>query len=279
MNPTPADRFQVALRNELAHCSCPLPAPLDTAGGIIFPRAYRGRAALVKWRQGSPDTEWAAALRQPHGFCLEIPEHILLLDLDKPGVLELLQCKLPAGYGLVSSSPGKFHIWLNGTAPAGNHIGTIGGIELEVAGRGKLATLPPSLHLGTGRAYRWLQPFLGTVPTCPEDLGIIINVPTAVQRVRPGHFPISHAGDIPLHELMERYVGQAGRRQGSEWAFRCPKHEDKHPSLMVSDEKEVFLCFSAGCRFRGNRLTLQELLGLRQPRHKGVKVIAEVTLQ
>jgi hypothetical protein len=34
---------------------------------------------------------------------------------------------------------------------------------------------------------------------------------------------------------------------------------------MVSDERELFFCHGAGCGFKGNRITLEKLLGLRPP--------------
>lgn len=268
----PLDEFQVALRRELAGLKCPLPAPLDSV--IVFPRAFRGRATLVHWRQGdSSAAEWALAIRKRHGWCLQIPPGIFLLDLDKPGVLELLAPRFPAGYGLVQSSPGRYHIWLCGTAPPGAHIGQVEGQSVEVHAAPRLATLPPSLHIDIGKPYRWLRPFLGTAPTSPEDLGIVIEVPLAPKRLQPSYFPVPPPGAVSLHELMEKFTGQDGRHQGQEWAFRCPRHDDSHASLMVSDAKGVFFCHGAGCGFKGNRLTLEKLAGIRPVRSSGRRFI------
>ena len=110
MKPAPSlDQFQAALRRELVCHHCPLPAPL--AGAIVFPRAFRGRATLVRWRRSdSSAAKWTAALHRPHGWCVEIPEGVFLLDLDKEGTLQFLVPRLPQGYGLVESSPGHHHV-------------------------------------------------------------------------------------------------------------------------------------------------------------------------
>jgi len=34
-----------------------------------------------------------------------------------------------------------------------------------------------------------------------------------------------------------------GRKQGRQWAFRCPWHDDKHPSLMVDPVKKLWKCW------------------------------------
>jgi hypothetical protein len=264
--------FQVALRRELANLKCPLPAPLTSA--TVFPRAWRGRAALVHWRRGdSSAAEWAAAVRKRHGWCCEIPPGVFLLDLDRAGVLELLLPKLPQGYGLVESSPGKYHIWLCGTVLPGNHLGRLDESILEVHGAGRLATLPPSLHVDTSRPYRWARAFAGTRSITPQDIGIVVDIKEP-EPSKAIHRPLSPPpGAVPLHELMVQLTGQDGRPIGHEWAFHCPKHDDKHASLMVSDEKGLFFCHGAGCGFKGNQQSLEKLLGIRHPR-----VIAEVRI-
>jgi hypothetical protein len=36
------------------------------------------------------------------------------------------------------------------------------------------------------------------------------------------------------------------KRQGREILFRCPRHEDEHPSLSINPEKDCFLCGPCG---------------------------------
>jgi hypothetical protein len=233
---------------------------------------------MVHWRRGDNSAaDWANAIRKPHGWCCSIPPGVFLLDLDREGTLELLVPLLPQGFGLVQSSPGRYHVWLCGEAPPGNHTGKIDGSALEVHGSGRLATLPPSRHVNTGRPYRWLRPFLGNVPTTPHGLGIILEDLSIKPLNRRSHFP--PATGVPLHELMDQLTGQDGHPQGQEWAFLCPRHDDSRRSLMVNDAKGVFFCHGAGCCFKGNRVTLEKLLGLRPPRRQGVRVVAEVKLK
>ena len=51
---------------------------------------------------------------------------------------------------------------------------------------------------------------------------------------------------------VESATGTAGKRQGKETRLRCPAHDDKHPSLDVSegdDGRPLVTCRSAGCSF------------------------------
>ena len=51
-----------------------------------------------------------------------------------------------------------------------------------------------------------------------------------------------HIKDIPISQVLSAYVSlkNAGRNK----VALCPFHEDRHPSLMVSDEKNLFRCFA-----------------------------------
>src|SRR5262249_45264571 len=41
---------------------------------------------------------------------------------------------------------------------------------------------------------------------------------------------------------------EPGRRSGQEHLYRCPRHADRHPSLSVNPNKDVFLCGPCGAR-------------------------------
>ena len=45
-------------------------------------------------------------------------------------------------------------------------------------------------------------------------------------------------------DVISRY--SALRRTGKEYTGSCPFHEDRQPSLRISDEKQIFYCFSCG---------------------------------
>jgi hypothetical protein len=50
---------------------------------------------------------------------------------------------------------------------------------------------------------------------------------------------------VAVQELAERLSGP-GVKRGRETAFRCPLHDDRHPSLLVDLEKGVWHCFPCG---------------------------------
>ncbi len=59
---------------------------------------------------------------------------------------------------------------------------------------------------------------------------------------------------------------QDGRRSGNEWLYRCPFHDDQHPSMSVNPEKGVYHCF--GCGASGH---ISQIIGLDvKPQVRGV---------
>lgn len=54
--------------------------------------------------------------------------------------------------------------------------------------------------------------------------------------------------DVSLVRLVER-SGIALTKQGKDLAGSCPFHDDKEPSLIISEQKNVFHCF--GCDASG----------------------------
>lgn len=49
-----------------------------------------------------------------------------------------------------------------------------------------------------------------------------------------------------------------GKREGKEWFFRCPFHQEKTASLHVDPAKKVFFCF--GCNAKGGVVAWRKLL-------------------
>ena len=39
-----------------------------------------------------------------------------------------------------------------------------------------------------------------------------------------------------------------GRKSGAEQLYRCPRHDDEHPSLSVNITKNLFLCAPCGAK-------------------------------
>lgn len=92
--------------------------------------------------------------------------------------------------------------------------------------------------LGLDEEYYW------------EDFGKTCELALDIQRAsqpkvegREGRFSVrvvKEAHDIV--DVIGRYTEL--RKAGKEYIGRCPFHEDKHPSLQVSQQKQVFYCFS-----------------------------------
>ena len=61
-------------------------------------------------------------------------------------------------------------------------------------------------------------------------------------------------------------LGEPLRSSGAEIFFRCPNHEDKHPSLQVNTNKNVFLC--GPCNKSGNAWRLAAFLARLDPQDK-----------
>jgi hypothetical protein len=59
---------------------------------------------------------------------------------------------------------------------------------------------------------------------------------------------------------------EEGRRRGKEQVFRCPQHEDQHPSLSVNPDKDTWLC--GPCGQRGTAWQLAAFLSGHDPADK-----------
>jgi hypothetical protein len=63
--------------------------------------------------------------------------------------------------------------------------------------------------------------------------------------VRPGQVSIAATKErTDIVEVVSHYTDL--RNSGKEYTGCCPFHDDKHPSLRVNQEKQVFYCFSCG---------------------------------
>ncbi|MBT9166561.1 MAG: DNA primase [Chloroflexi bacterium] len=70
-------------------------------------------------------------------------------------------------------------------------------------------------------------------------------------------------------EQVNRAWNQEGRRSGNEWLYRCPFHDDQHPSMSVNPGKEVYHCF--GCQASGH---ISQIIGPdMKPQVRGVVAI------
>ena len=57
---------------------------------------------------------------------------------------------------------------------------------------------------------------------------------------------------VGIKQIVEYYIGPLNRAK----KVSCPFHKDKTPSLSIDENKNMFKCFSAGCDFAGDGITL-----------------------
>lgn len=63
--------------------------------------------------------------------------------------------------------------------------------------------------------------------------------------VKPGLISVKATKENnDIVDVVDRYTEL--KKVGKEYSGRCPFHDDKHPSLRVSQDKQVFYCFSCG---------------------------------
>ena len=75
---------------------------------------------------------------------------------------------------------------------------------------------------------------------------------------------MNESGAGSLSPLERALLQRSGRREGREIRFRCPAHDDAHPSACWNPGKETWFCHA--CQTGGGRLDLQRRLGVDEPR-------------
>jgi hypothetical protein len=194
---------------------------------------------------------------------------VLVLDVDPRsggetalGELEARWGSLPATVESRTGGGGR-HLYFAASADPVPSAVLAPGVELK--GEGGLAVLPPSRH-ASGRRYEWL-PGRSPEELAPAPLpGWVAALAHGLEPGPPGR----PAGDPPVRTERERAeFAQAWRRAGVEIGagdryYRCPFHDDEHPSLHVDAEGCRWYCF--GCRLGGGLARLLELLGDPRPR-------------
>ena len=89
-----------------------------------------------------------------------------------------------------------------------------------------------------------------------EHFGKACELALAIQKanqpkveVREGQFSVKAVKEAhDIVDVISRYTGL--RKAGKEYIGKCPFHQDKQPSLQVSQQKQVFYCFS--CQRKGD---------------------------
>ncbi len=89
-----------------------------------------------------------------------------------------------------------------------------------------------------------------------EDFGKACELALGIQKAsqpkveaREGRFSVKATKEAhDIVDVINRYTKL--RKAGKEYIGKCPFHQDNHPSLQVSQQKQVFYCFS--CHRKGD---------------------------
>ncbi|MDH3249759.1 MAG: bifunctional DNA primase/polymerase, partial [Acidimicrobiia bacterium] len=151
---------------------------------------------------------------------------------------------------------GGVHLWFCTTATVPS-VTLAAGVELK--GEGGMVVTPPSRH-ASGARYRWRpggEP--GLLPLAPLPPWI---AELAGAAMRPGVQPADH--EWARTTLEQQEFARGWSRAGVELLpgdryYRCPFHDDHHPSLHIDAEGCRWYCF--GCGVGGGIGRLRSLLG------------------
>jgi hypothetical protein len=226
-----------------------------------------------------PRVRWEAAMHEPAtvetvvgwwerwpdanvGIVTGMVSGVVVLDVDPRhdgdhthGELESAWGPLPVTAVDITGG-GGWHYWF---AATGDLIPSIElGPGLDVKGEGGLAVAPPSRH-ASGRRYRWLVPptSLGLTPAPPWLPSLVHGAPLAARAHRVAEVPRRTTAEQEDFAAAWARVG-IDLLPGDRY-YRCPFHDDRHPSLHVDREGCRWFCF--GCGRGGGTGTLRSLLG------------------
>jgi hypothetical protein len=191
---------------------------------------------------------------------------VVVLDVDPRHGGEGALAALEAVHGALPDSVedrtggGGWHRWFGHPGATVSSGPLAPGLDLK--GDGGLVVVPPSVH-ASGVPYRWRpghDPMQHALAPLPDWLH-----PT------PGAVPrgVAVGGAAPLRTPSERAAfAAAWARAGvllvpGDRYYRCPFHDDHHPSLHVDAEGCRWYCF--GCATGGGIGRLQRLLGETPP--------------
>ncbi|HEY5686259.1 MAG TPA: bifunctional DNA primase/polymerase [Acidimicrobiia bacterium] len=148
---------------------------------------------------------------------------------------------------------GGTHLWFSPGSPPIPATTVLGpGVELKAAG--SLVVVPPSIH-ASGRPYEWKD---GRDPWTiePAPLPGWLAPRHEAGRAEDGH-AVRTEGERREFASLWREAGVA--LEPGDRYYRCPFHEDTHPSLHVDADGCRWFCF--GCRRGGAVGMLRRMLG------------------
>ena len=157
----------------------------------------------------------------------------------------------------VQTGGGGRHLWFSSDEELPPAVLAPG---LELKAERSVVIAPPSVH-ASGHRYVWIP------ARSPDDLAAAL-VPGWLELIAHGE-----AGVDPRHPLNEQPARTTQERAefAEAWAragidlrsgdryYRCPFHDDHHPSLHIDSERCRWYCF--GCRRGGGIGRLRQLIG------------------
>lgn len=72
--------------------------------------------------------------------------------------------------------------------------------------------------------------------------------------------------NLSCADIVRAVLGEPAKRQGIELLFRCPNHDDQHPSLSINPQKNCWMC--GPCDASGNAWELAAFLSHLKPDDK-----------
>lgn len=146
--------------------------------------------------------------------------------------------------------------------------------SIDVKGHGGLITLPPSLHVSSGKKYAWVVPFsreglaslpswiteelkekpLPTRPRLSDSInGMKMHRNFGKARNRISSSQVKEAKDYPIEDIASDHITL--KRNGYDRLVGlCPFHDEKTPSFTIYLKSNTFYCF--GCSKHGDGITL-----------------------
>ncbi len=190
---------------------------------------------------------------------------IVVLDVDaKHGGMESLR-RLEAEHGKLPETPtvatgggGYHYLFEHPGVEVSNRQNMLAG--LDVRGDGGYIVASPSSHI-SGPQYLWLPDHgpdqLRPAPMPAWLLEMMLDGSSAAvdalpaetgNAVQPVYRPIRHYSDSPAVQNVLMSLDKV-TKPGSGWTARCPAHDDRHPSLSISegDDGRILLHCHAGC--------------------------------
>ncbi|HHC09589.1 MAG TPA: hypothetical protein ENK55_12900 [Actinobacteria bacterium] len=256
-----------------------------------------GKHPRVRWRpyQNEPSTLeevrswWRRWPEANVGIVTGTVSGVAVVDVDPRNDGDRALDELEAGYGPLPDTAisltggGGEHLWFRLDEPVPSAL-LADGVELKA--EGGLVVAPPSRHV-SGGIYRWLA---GADPSRRP----LAPLPAWIASVAAGSFRRGAGTPPPPRSDAEREAfAAAWARAGitllpGDNYYRCPFHDDEHPSLHVDAEGCRWYCFA--CRIGGGIGALRRRLGEpdvgpRRPRrgwvgpHRAVTLSGDLELQ